>query len=102
MQDVPAGPVRDSLFMLATLVFDLMRKMRYLFEVTKRYGTLADPQVARRLRNDEERLADAESRQDYQLLAEELERILTEGYADVEQWHRDVLDLVLRVNAPGA
>ena len=96
MDEVPAGPIRDSLFMLATMVFDLTRKMRYIFEATKGYAALADASVARRLRADQDRLRDAEARQDYEALARELEQIITEGYEDVERWHEQVVDLVLR------
>lgn len=87
---------RDTLYMLAAFVFDLNRKMRYIFEGTKGYATLADPNFVRRVKADNDRLAEANEKQDYQALARQLEEINVEMYNAIESRYQQTVEWLVK------
>jgi hypothetical protein len=82
---------KETLYMLAALVFDLQRKMLYLFEATKPYATLADPALARRMQADLDAIASANRRRDYEALAKQLEKMMLAASKEMNDRYHQTL-----------
>lgn len=97
LEEVEAGtPAFD--YMLATLVFDLVRKQAYLHEALREYALHADPEVAGRFLREVEELEAYD--QDYEALAPRTEELMLDAIEDTKDDHLALAKMLVRWHTP--
>lgn len=78
LDEIEDGPVKDAIHVLASLLFDLLARMEWLFEGTEAYLPGMDPDLMLRREQMEEEFGvrEAEEAQDYAELAIRLENVV--------------------------
>lgn len=85
-------------YMLATLVFDLVKKNAMLHKALREFALHADPEAARQYLDDIRRCD--ELGQDYEALARETEEQMLRTISESMDDHRTLAEMVERWNTP--
>lgn len=85
--------------MLATILFDVVKKRALAHRVLRRYMLHADPDLTREILSDLREMAEAEEAQDYAALAETTHDQMLRVLHDVVHDHRELAEMVERWSA---
>ena len=90
------GSVGDSaearFYMLATYCFDAARKLEYVFKATKPYALMANRELAREIKRDNEAIAAAG--EDWKAMAQATEKVLIRLLGEITREHDELLNRV--------
>jgi len=91
LKSVEPGSV-DAYYMLAAYVFDLTRKLEYVYKAARPFVLQADPALAAEIKRDNEALDALGTK--WKAIAEKAEEILLRLYGEIGAEHETLLTLV--------
>lgn len=90
LKSVEPGSV-DAYYMLAAYVFDLSRKLEYVYKASRQFALQADPALAAEIKKDNEALGALGA--NWKAVAEKAEEILLRLYREIAEEHEILLKL---------
>lgn len=93
LKSVEPGSV-DGFYLLAAYVFDVARKLEYVYKATRVFALQADPALAAQIQRDNKAIEATGMR--WKEAAEKAEEILLRLYREIGEEHEQLLNLVAR------